>query len=333
MGKRWLWCAVVGLVGCSSSSGSTSSDGGADNAAAGMVGAGTGGSAGSMTSGGASTSGGANGGVADAGSANGGSADAGTTGAFVSTLVSVPSIPRGYLNAAQITTDQVTFSYDVNVEFSTSRAQWDGCTRNQLGSCWYYDCPAGSVPVGQSGGENPLQDAGVVTVNSGSGPITIPGISSNAYQYTLQGSSQLWPLTGGMLTFSVAGSAAVPALSMDVALPPGVWLTSVNGETAPTVITRSDRLKLAWTSLGTGTAFFALFAYTGEHPAALCQFDAAANAGELPAAVLEKVDAGATYYIQLRGDSRAHLEMNGWVSDAGVDAEEGPGYDLKVSLM
>jgi hypothetical protein len=59
----------------------------------------------------------------------------------------------------------------------------------------------------------------------------------------------------------------------------------------------------------------------------------AVNSGELPAAVLENVDAGATYCIVLRGDSRAHLDMNGWVSDAGVAAEGAPGYAFKVSLM
>jgi hypothetical protein len=99
-------------------------------------------------------------------------------------------------------------------------------------------------------------------------------------------SQQLWPIAGGMVSIAITGGSTVPAFTMQLAAPPMVRLLTINGEAAPTSIIRSDGVHLTWASSGPGSVAFFLYALSGEHPAAVCQFDASAKAGDLPAAVL-----------------------------------------------
>lgn len=324
MGK-WVLCCAVALVGCSSSSGSSP---------AGASGASGGGSAGtSSLSGGAATGGssGANGGSSAAGTTTGGSSNAGTatggsagasagssnggasTTDFTSTLVSLPAIKSGTLTVEQFTESKTTFITNFYAEFSTDRGQWDGCTRNQLGSCWYYDCPAGSNGYGAV--DNPVrEDAGVVYATGSSGRVDLAEDSSTG-KYSGSTMTEEWPLSGGSVSFSVAGNSSVPAFSMQIPTPSFVFLTSINGETLPTNVTRSAGAQLVWTSVGSGSIFFGFFKNNGQRPAAFCQFDAAANAGSMPAAVLEKLDPG-SYNYEFHGDSRSQMTVSDWEIDS-----------------
>jgi hypothetical protein len=312
MGK-WLWCLAIGLAACSSSNGSgtggngVTTGGSAGSGTSSVAGAANGGSAGtSSASGGAAGGATPHGGGSSAGAPSGGSGDT-----FTSTLVSAPAQLRGSVILDQYTADRTTFSADANLEFGTERGQWDGCTRNQLGQCWYYDCPAGSNPVGMGQVPPVYYDAGMISITSTAGMLASTFDTSSGL-YKASSLTQLWPLAGGPVTITASGGDTVPAFTMQIAAPPTVSLTSINGQAAPASITRSDGAKVVWTSTGAGTAFFAIFEFTGERPAAICEFDAAANAGELPAAVLEQLDAGAKYFLEFRGNSRAEVMSGMW---------------------
>jgi hypothetical protein len=308
MGK-WLWCLALGLAACSSSNGS-GTGGGNGEATGGSAGSGTSSVAGAANGG--SASGGAGGGAtAHGGGSSAGAASGGSGNTFTSTLVSAPAQLRGSVILDQYTADRTTFSADANLEFGTERGQWDGCTRNQIGQCWYYDCPAGSNPVGVGQVPPVYYDGGTVSITSTVGMLA-PVFDTSTGLYKASSLTQLWPLAGGPVTITVSGGDTVPAFTLQIAAPPTVLLTSINGQAAPASITRSDGAKLVWTSTGVGTAFFAIFEFTGERPAAICEFDAAANAGELPALVLSQLDAGAKYLLELRGNSRAEVMSGMW---------------------
>lgn len=74
----------------------------------------------------------------------------------------------------------------------------------------------------------------------------------------------------------------------------------------------SDGIKLVWKSSGAGTAAFFIYTLNAERPAAICEFDASANAGELPATVLSKLDPGASYYLEFRGETRKDATVGVW---------------------
>jgi hypothetical protein len=309
---RWVLSLVFGLAACSSSNGSDAGSGGNGATNGGSAGNAT--SSGGIANGGGSANGGAGspgGGSANSGSNAGGTSSGGASGVFTSTLVNAPAQLRGSVLLAQNTPDGLMFTADANLQFDTERGAWDGCTRNQIGQCWYYDCPAGSNPVGATDVPPVYYDGGTVSVTSTSGMLN-PTFDPDTGRYNASLASQLWPLAGGPVTVTVSGGGNVPAFTLQVAAPPTVSLKSINGEAMPASIMRSDGAKLVWTSDGAGTAFFAIFEYTGERPAAICQFDAAANAGELPAAVLEQLDAGAMYLTEFRGNSVADVMTGTW---------------------
>ncbi len=308
MGK-WFLLGALGLCACSSSSGNT-------DAAGGQASAGSGGASGSSASAGETSAGGeANGG----GSSPGGSASAGSSaaggsvagsGSFVRTPVNDSAKMRGQIYLDQTTTDHVTFSGSVDATFDTERAQWDGCTKNQLGPCWYYDCPAGSNPLGNTmAGATTPESAGTITFSGlpGGAPVVVSDLD---YRSTV--ASQLWPLAGGQLTLTLAGSAAVPAFTMQVPAPPHVFLTTINGQPTIDSLSRSDGVRLVWSAAGAGTVFFSVFQFSGTRPAAICEFDAGAGAGDLPAIVLQQLDPGAKYFYALRGDARGFATDGSW---------------------
>jgi len=314
MGK-WLALFGLGLIACSSSG---ADDGGASHSSGGTAGANGGGtSAGSANTNGAGTNAGgsaATGGNAGESSATGGSAVGGANQMLVSSVVSDPAKMRGWIYLTQYTADKSAFSYDVEVGFDVERGQWDGCTRNQLGTCWYYDCPPGSNALGNTDPPTSYQTGGTVTITgSRMVPMTVPQETS-VMSYQLSGTGQLWPLAGGTVTVEVTGANSVPAFSMQVPVASHVFLTSLNGRTAPVSgasIRRADGLKLEWLSAGAGQLFFAVFKYMGARPAAICNFDGSASSGELPASILEQLDPG-DYYYQLRGDVRSHMVAGVW---------------------
>jgi len=253
------------------------------------------GGSGGSSNGGSSSSAGASGSVA-----------AGGSNEFVSTLINAPARLRGDVGIDQSSGDDVTFLVRTSLEFGSKRGPWDGCTRNQLGDCWYYDCPAGSNALGSNNVPPVYYDAGSVTITSGSNTLA-GGYDTSSGMYTGRASQQLWPLAGGTVTFTVSGSSVVPAFTMQIQAPPVVRLLSVNGEAAPTSLTRSQGATVVWNAKGPGSVFFALAQYSGTRPAAICVFDATANQGTLPAAVLEKIDPGTKYYLEFRGDARAEV--------------------------
>ena len=316
MGK-WVLCCAIALAGCSSSStndgaGGASSDGGGSagtsSASGGAATGGSGGASGANSAAGAATGG--------SSSASGGSSAGGaSTTSFTSTLVTLPAIKRGTLSAEQFTADKAAFLTNFYADFSTDRGPWDGCSRNQLGACWYYDCPAGSNAYGAVG--SPVREsAGVVYATGSAGRVDLVE-DPNIGNYYGGSMTETWPLSGGSVSFTVAGNSSVPAFTMQLPAPSFVQLTSMNGSTQPTDVTRSAGAALVWTSVGTGSIFFGFFTNTGERPAAFCQFDAAANAGSMPAAVLEKLDPG-NYNYEFRGDLRSQMTVGDWEMDGSA---------------
>ncbi len=327
MGK-WFLGLALGVLGCSGSGGTDGAlaGGGNTGAEAGASNAGSG-NAGTSSSSGAASGGAANGGAANGGAANGGAANGGASDTFTSTLITAPAQTRGYLDIQQFSADKVSFNFNIDLSFGYTRGDWDGCTRNQLGECWYYDCPAGSNPVGANNQTPIYYDGGTATITGIPPAITIPFGGDG--EYLGRGSTQLWPLAGGTVTLSFSGDDNVPAFTLPIPAPPMVWLTSINGEAAPSSLTRSDGMKLVWTSGGAGNVTFFVYELTGTRPAAACQFDAAANAGELPATVLGKLDPGTAYYLEFRGDGRADLMTGTFDMSAYADAY---GYDFTTHM-
>jgi hypothetical protein len=279
-------------------------------------------SAGSSSSGNSAGGNSAGGNTAGGNSAGGNTAGGGSSGGasstgITSTVVSLPTKGRGDVTLGQFTPDKATFSFYVNVQFSNDRGEWDGCTRNQLGSCWYYDCPAGSNGYGAT--TTALnEEAGTVSAVAMPGTLDLALGVSGLYEATAN--VQLFPLVAAAasVSVSVTGSTSVTAFTMQVPTPPAVSLVSINGEATPLSIVRSDGAKLVWTSTGPGTVYFVIFALMGERPAAFCEFDAAANAGEMPAAVLEPLDPTLNYRYELRGDMRSEINVGGWEIDSAA---------------
>jgi len=312
MGK-WIVSLALTLAACSSSGGDggkSANVGGSDAGGAGSAGASasnTGGSApgsGNANGGGASGSAGTN--SAGGGGLTGGS---GASNTFTSVLVDEPARMRGLVFLNQFTADKTTFRFEASASFGNERGAWDGCTKNQLGDCWYYDCPAGSNSVGNTMPPSVRENANRVSL-SGMTQVELP-FNGTAGTYDANSELQLWPLSGGSVTLDVMGSSSVPAVSMQVPVPSHVFLTSLNGEADPTTLQRSDGVKIVWQAEGTSPVFFAIFALTGERPAAVCTFDGTTTSAELPASVLEHLDPG-SYYYQLRGDLRARMPDGPW---------------------
>jgi hypothetical protein len=227
----------------------------------------------------------------------------------------LPLAPRGELDASQTTLDKVSFSFILYAKFSMKRAQWDGCTKHQLGACWYYECPAGSNPVGTPDESVPNNGSAVTFENSS----TIIALSIDDDHYHGQGSEPFWPLTGDTIYFQAQG--ARPAFRFGAKTPPTVWLKSVNGQAAPTSLVRSEGAKVDWETTGAGTAFFSIFRLDQpEVPAAICTFEAALGTGTLPAKVLEHLEPGSDYRLTLRGDQRVYQDVDGYALDASLFA-------------
>ena len=249
-----------------------------------------------------------------AGSSNGGAA--GTVGSeWQTSFISLPLAPRGELDASQTTLDKVSFSFILYAKFSMKRAQWDGCTKHQLGACWYYECPTGSNPVGAPDESVPVNSGSVTFENSS----TIITLSIDDDHYHGQGTEPFWPLAGDTIYFQSQGGK--PAFRFGAKAPPTLWLKSVNGQAAPTSLVRSEGAKVEWETTGAGTAFFSIYRLDQpEVPAAICTFEAGLETGTLPAKVLEHLEPGSDYRLTLRGDQRVLQEVDGYALDAGLFA-------------
>jgi len=306
--RAWLACAVL-LVGC----GGDKQD--SPVASAGASGSPTQSNGGSTSSGGTSSGGTSSGGAAGSlDSTHAGNSSGGASAEdWKTTKISAPLALRGQMDVSQMSADDVNFTYELYAQYGMLRGQWDGCTRHQLGECWYYECPTGSNPVGTPD-VGPLRNVGNVTVSSSTMSYVLRPDGSTMYSVVDTGA--FWPLSGGSVTFA----AANPALEIAVKTPPSVWLTTFNGRPAPTAIKRSEGIDLTWRVRGSGNAFFSVYHLTGTIPAAVCTFDAEAGAGTLPAAVLEKLDPGTDYRVAFRGDSRAVLTLAGYELDAALFA-------------
>jgi hypothetical protein len=260
--------------------------------------------------------------------ASGGSAGAsGASSEVTRSVVDAPLAPRGFLSGMQYRVDADSASvFTIDAIFETTRGQWDGCTKVQLGECWYFDCPPGSAPYLPS---VPLQNAGFVSLTTASVPSTTVDVGLlYDYWYEANATGELWPTSGKKLSFAATGST-VPAFALDIQSPPTVVLTSLNGEALPRAINRSDGAALRWTSSGSGIAYFSLYGFYDSKFAAVCEFDAAAHAGKLPAALLRELEPGPDYHLIFRGTSRAHATVEGWELDASLAGYGGstPPYD------
>lgn len=252
----------------------------------------------------------------------GGAGIGGASTEVTSSVVDAPLAPRGFLSGMQYVADSGSETvFTIDAIFETTRGQWDGCTQVRLGECWYYDCPPGSAPYLPS---VPLQDAGAVTVTTASEPSTTVGVGLlYDYWYEANAVGELWPTSGKPLTFAATGGT-VPAFSLDVRSPPTVVLSSVNGVAAPTDINRADGAALRWTSSGAGTAYFSLYGFYERKFAAVCEFDAAARAGTLPARLLQELEPGPDYRLIFRGMSRGRETVESWQLEASLAGYGGP---------
>jgi hypothetical protein len=77
-------------------------------------------------------------------------------------------------------------------------------------------------------------------------------------------------------------------------------------------------------SHGSGTAAFQLSGFEGQKFAARCEFDAAAGHGELPAVLLQELEAGPQYNVSLHGTSHAHAKVGAWEIEAQLFGVAGP---------
>ena len=67
----------------------------------------------------------------------------------------------------------------------------------------------------------------------------------------------------------------------------------------------------------------------------MCEFDAAAHAGTLPASLLQELEPGPDYRVIFRGTSRSHASVDGWELDASLAGYGGPTqpYDPPVVVL
>jgi hypothetical protein len=238
------------------------------------------------------------------------------------TLIVAPQKPRGFLGGAQYRRDADTAPvYTLEAHFETNHGQWDGCTQVRLGECWYYDCPPGATSLLPSATQ---QDAGTVSLTpSGASASKIDFGLLSKYWYQADATGQLWSDSLQVLTFAGSGSV-VPAFSLAMRSPPTVALLSLNGEAAPKSIARSAGVDLHWSSSGTGVAYFSLAGLHGQKSTAVCEFDASANAGQLPAVLLQALEPGPDYYLIFRGVTRARTDVGEWEFDANLLGYGGP---------
>ncbi len=241
---------------------------------------------------------------------------------ITSTVVDAPLMPRGFLSGLQYRPNPDSASvYSIEASFETTRGQWDGCTQVRRGECWYYDCPPGSAPYLPS---VPLEDAGALALSTSTEPVATVNVGLlYDFWYQADGTAELWSGRSQTLTFSAAGSV-VPPFSLSIQSPPTVILTALNGEALPKSIAREDGATLSWTSSGPGLAYFSVYGFYDRKFAAVCEFDAAANAGVLPAVLLQELEPGPDYYLTFHGTTRARASVQGWELDAALAGYGGP---------
>lgn len=149
------------------------------------------------------------------------------------------------------------------------------CEPQILGNCSF-------LPV-CDGGDLVAVSAGEVAITGGQREITlVPNVDN---EYAPDFASEALFSGGDPLTFSLAGSAEIPAHS-EVIVAPGLVDIEAPALAALSVIDRSSDLAFSWSGSDQGTVLVRVIDVTSKLSAS-CTFDASANAGSVPSEVLQ----------------------------------------------
>jgi hypothetical protein len=249
------------LAGCGDdSTGGGAGEGGGPSGGGGSSGVDSGGNGGS----------GSGGDPASGGSNVGGSGGTGAGG-------SPPELRRTGLVLAESISFSVSGTSVVqsgaNALFFTQEAA--NCEPQVLGNCTFLSVCEGGDLVAVSAGD--------ITITGGQRDFTLVPNAEN--QYTPDFASETLFGGGDALTFSLAGSAEVPAHS-EVIAAPGLIDIDAPSLAALSVIDRSSDLAFSWSGTDQGTVLVRVIDVTSKLSAS-CSFDASANAGSVPSEVLQ----------------------------------------------
>lgn len=208
------------------------------------------------------------------------------------------------------------------------------CAYTSSGSCYYVDCS------GATGGGT-LLDGGTVSVAH---QLSMKADSSN-YFSAENDTTALWSKAGDPVSFSVSGSAQVPAISGTVTAPGDITITAPaltaqsftdNAGNTNLSFDRTSDLDVAWTQSGASDYFdVGLSSTTNPSRYVVCYFPPTQQAGVIPASLLQKLDAGSAA-LWAEASNWKEQTPSGWDVWMGADTtphtSDGIEYGAYVQL-
>jgi hypothetical protein len=286
-----------------------------------LAGAGCGGSGGNSGASGASGTGAsATGGQGASGAATGGSG-----GASITTTLIDGTVRLGTFIFSERPALGSGIQTSVGAEFRDGPPEWAGCTRHDLGPCYWIECPAVAAYI-----PSITVDAGTMSYQTslGQSGTFAPDVVNF---YTAPGGSLLWNSTSDFIDATATGGAQIPAFNIRVTPPSALTLTSPTiPSTGDLVVNTSSDLQLTWSGGGAGTAVFYLRYPQSLVPALSCEFRAADGAGTVPQIGLAALDPNTDYVFYLYSRNRTEQTAGDWTIWAS--ALEYPTNDFYLSL-
>lgn len=255
--------------------------------------------------GGASQGGGSGGGVGGGGGSGGGAGgDAGAQDAGANSRY-------GYVDAWSVNQSCTLGSTGISSRGSSQHAYFLDYRRvggpapawapetTVSGACTSYTY--GPVPVDDAGYLESWQvSAGDITFTGANTPVTLPFNPDGGYGQRMTNTP--WWSGGEALTISAAG-AEVPAFTTTLQVPEYATVSApdLRDQGTPLAVPRSNDLQLSWTG-GSGTLHLQMWSgSTSANGTVVCDFPASQHAGTVPAALLQKLPAGAgSFLLQTR---------------------------------
>lgn len=209
--------------------------------------------------------------------------------------------------------------------FQEAPATWAGCTRYDVGVCYFYECAADANPVHAiiNSGYS-AASAGILSVSTGGTEQLLEQDASGLYSLSAE---SLWEAPGSEIVVKATG-ADVPAFEAKLVAPDAATLISPNvNPLDPLEWVQTKHLPLTWTARSSGQLRVSIYDTEFElaRPALFCTFPVQAGEGVIPAAALMEMELGGPYMLQLSVRAESSMSAGDWgisVSAAAVSNTE-----------
>ena len=257
----------------------------------------------------------------DAGAREGGPGDGGglDSGGLDAAVDGGPDVTRtGSIDVTQTPIPMAEPSHVVSATFTeTTGASASACTQTTMDGCVLSDCffptPAADAGMPVDAGMPTFPSAGTVLVDGDPIDVMIEPQADGTYP-PASGMGQIWA-AGADVVVSAAG-ADVPAFSSTLVGPSASMVDSPSFATPPVMVDRAMPLTFTWAG-GSGTVQAqvanSMAGMEGTQSVSLvCTFDAAANTGTIPSALLEMVPTGDAATFTVKNVVEGLPDVAGW---------------------